>query len=277
MRKSRIDTLLVFLLLFGIVTGGWFFTKELLYQRKTEFLDKIGRISLEPSDSTAFLAGGQDSALDGTAFTGEELPEERIAEILTVWESGGMELPHEPRAGQMNMEQAIEAGKNWIITMADSGIIPAKPAQEKDETIHAVLCTIDTKVDFDEKLLSYWSIKFIKEELTVTLDIHAASGQIWKARILMWEEDGLIENYNDMEKWIRIAFPFIKENNIVAIGSAEGYEEVILQNRYSAYVKISEAQDVGGEWKKRLLRLEFGLGAEKKTEEGKVYRFSMDN
>lgn len=278
MRKSRIDTLFVFFVLFGIVVGGWFFTKELLYQKRTEFLETIGQISLEPSDSTAFMSDGRDHVWDGsdsTVFMGEELSEEQMAEVLEVWERGGIEVPHEPQTGQMSMEQAITAGKDWITAMADHGIISAGG---EDKTIHARLCTIETEVDFDKKLLSYWSIEYIKEELTVKMVIHAVSGQIWNAQILMWEENGLTESYID-EKWIGIAFPFMKDWDVVYAveGGEEEMEEGFAKGCVRAVVRISEVRDVKGDWEKSLLRLEFGLGTEKKMEMEKIYQFSDDN
>lgn len=277
-RKSRIDTLLVFFVSFGIVVGGWFFTKALLYQKRAEFLERIGQIPLEPSDSTAFLSDGQDHVWDGTdstVFTGEELSEEQMAEVLAVWERGGMEVPHEPKTGQISMEQAITAGKDWITAMAEQGIIPAGG---EDKTIHARLCTIETEVDFDKKLLSYWSIEYFKEELTVKMVIHAMSGQVWNAQILMWEENGMTEIYVD-EKWIGAAFPFMKDWDVEYVGAEgeEGIEDVFVKGCVRASAKISKVRDVRGEWDYGLLRLEFGMGTEKKTETGKIYQFSADN
>jgi len=278
MRKNKIGTMLVFLISLVIVIGGWFLTKALLDQKRAEFLGKRGQISLQPSDSASFLAEGQESNVsgkgDGAAFLGEAVSEEMMAKVLAVWESGGREKLHEPKPGQMDMEQALEAGKSWINTMTEQGIIPEKLAEGSYDTIAARLCSVDTRVDFDERLLSYWSLYFAKDEITVTLVVHALSGQIWKASIFLWEEDGLTENYTEIEKWIPIAFPFMKEGKSEFVGEGSA-GRVFSEGKVCAFVKVSEAHDMKGEWVKFLLHFEFELSLMENGD--KIYCYITNN
>ncbi len=212
MNKSKLYALIVFLLSFGVVVGGWFLTKALLSQKQEEFLDRTGQIALQSAETSLLLtdqpgeAGG--NLTEGTLFEGQPLSEEMMAKVLAVWESGGNELPHEPKKGQMNMEQVIDTGKEWIAAMAECGIVPKKLAECDFDKVTARLCTLDTQVDFDDSLLSYWLVQFTENDVSVSLTIHASSGKIWKASLSMKESDRLSNEYSH-EEMLEIAFPFM--------------------------------------------------------------------
>ena len=147
MNKSKLYAVVVFLLSFGVVIGGWFLTGTLLRQKQEEFLDRTGRIALQPAENSLFSSnqpGDTEGDLaDDTLFEGQLLSEGMMAEVLAVWESGGNELPHEPQKGQMNMEQAIETGKEWIADMAGCGIVPEELAECDFDKVTARLCRPD--------------------------------------------------------------------------------------------------------------------------------------
>ncbi len=220
MNKSKMYALIIFMLSFGAVIGGWFLTEALLYQKQEEFLDRTGRIALQSAESSLFSteqpgeAGGD--LTEETAFEGQPLSEEMMAKVLAVWESGGNELPHEPQKGQMNMEQAIDAGKDWITVMADYGIAPEKLAECDFDKVTAKLCTLDTQVDFDDSLLSYWLIQFTENDVTVSLTVHAASGEIWKASLSMKESDRSSKEYSP-DEMLEIAFPFTNRGSMETV------------------------------------------------------------
>lgn len=221
LNKSKPYALVVlFLLLFGVVIGGWFLTEALLLQKQEEFLDRTGRIArqtgmpsaLQPAETSLSSSDqpgetGGDLA-EGALFEGRPLSEEMMAQVLSVWESGGNELPHEPQEGQMNMEQAIETGKEWIAVMAECGIVPEGLAECDFDKVTARLCTLDTQVDFDDSLLSCWLVRYTENNVAVSLTVHASSGKIWKASLSMKESDRVPNEYSD-EEMLGIAFPFI--------------------------------------------------------------------
>ncbi|MCI8801426.1 MAG: hypothetical protein HFH88_16705 [Lachnospiraceae bacterium] len=214
----------LFLLSFGVVIGGWFLTEELLLQRQEEFLERTGRIArhtgmpsaLQPEETAPFSSNqpgepGGDLA-EGSLFEGQPLSEEMMAEVLSAWESGGNELPHEPRKGQINMEQAIDIGKEWIAVMAECGIAPEGLAECDFDKVAARLCTLDTQVSFDDSLLSCWLVQYTENDLVVSLTVHASSGKIWKASLSMKERDRA-SNESSYEEMLEIAFPFIERGS----------------------------------------------------------------
>ena len=214
----------LFLLSFGVVIGGWFLTEELLLQKQEEFLKRTGRIArqtgmpsaLQPAEDSLVSwnqPGGTSGDLEeGAFFEGQPLSEEIMAQILSVWENGGNELPHEPRKGQINMEQAIDIGKEWIAVMAECGIVPEGLAECDFDKVAARLCTLDTQVSFDDSLLSSWLVQYTENDVVVSLTVHASSGKIWKASLSMKERNRASSEYS-YEEMLEIAFPFIERGS----------------------------------------------------------------
>lgn len=212
MSKGKIYTLLVSVLSFSVVFGGWFLTKQLLNQKKTEMLKSSGQVALQSSETTWFGETWLDHTQSKSDFVGVELSENEIKKILEVWESGADEVPHEPLEGQMDMEQAIMEGRNWISNLSEQGILPAYLAECSFDKTSAKLCKPDAEVTFDEYLLSYWQNIYVEGDVKIILTINAATGQIWKADISMNESRMLNGTYTD-EDMLKIIFPFITEQN----------------------------------------------------------------
>lgn len=199
MSKGKLYTLLVFCLSFAVVFGGWFLTKEMLNRKETMLLARKGQVSMEVLE-TDFTV--QED------FQGEILTEDMMAEILTVWEAGGRERIHEPMAGQMNMEQAIKAGREWIATLAENNILPAYLQESGFDNTNAALYTLKSEVSLKENLISYWKVTYVEDDVKIILMLHAVSGQVWKADISMSEEKMLLGTGIE-EEALAIAFPFV--------------------------------------------------------------------
>lgn len=206
MRKDKIYTLLVFCLSLTVVFGGWFLTKELLYCKEKEMLSVKGQIVLE----NAKADGNENNPEVQENFVSQVLSEEQMAEVLTVWESGGREILHEPMAGQMKMEQAIEAGENWITSLAEKQILSADFVDYSFRDTSAVLCTLDSAVSLEESWISYWKITYTGDDVKIVLKIHAATGQVWKADISM-NEDKMLYGVCTDEEVLAVAFPFLTD------------------------------------------------------------------
>lgn len=220
MNKGKIYTLLVFSLSFTVVIGGWFLTKGMLNSKETETLDVKGQVFVDVSEADKT---GSDTTVQGD-FEGEVLSEETMAEVLAVWEAGGREVYHEPMAGQMNMEQAIKAGRDWINTLTENNILPVDLLECSFESINAVLCTLDSQASLERSLISYWTVTYKENDMEIILRIHAASGQVWKADISMSEDKMLYGTCSD-EELLAIAFPFLTgDNTEVAIDEDTAYK-----------------------------------------------------
>lgn len=211
MSKGKLYTLLTFIISFCVVIGGWFLTERLLNQREQEFLNSTGQIALQQSESALFENVMAEGMPDGSEFHGETLSETMMEMILAVWESGGYKQPCEPGEGQMNMEQAIMEGRGWIANLAKKGILPGYLEECSFDKTDAVCYTLDVEVLFEEALLNFWEIAYTEGDVKVTLTIHAVSGQVWKADILMDADKMIYEVYSE-EELLEIAFPFMMSN-----------------------------------------------------------------
>lgn len=263
MRSSRFFTLSIFLLSIGVVLGGWYLTRALLEHRRDEFLGKTGEIFMQPSETALFSAGvaedGSGETEGDVPFQRETLSEEMMFEVLAVWESNVREFPHEPRKGQMSMEQAIEAGKEWIAAMAEQKVIPEKVMEEEFDHVAARLCTPEAQVDFDENLLGYWFLTFILEDVEVDLTIHAMSGDIWRAGIRMDEQvspSGLYES----DGLLRVAFPFIGEGEEIIFFLDDNITSEPLSQRL-VYASVRQ-YSVLVSGKRPFVQIEFWLSSE---------------
>ncbi len=215
MSKGKIYTLITFFISFCVVIGGWFLTKRLLNRREEEFLNGTGQITLQQSESTLLAENGLNITAEGTLneneFHGEALSETMMEMILIVWDGGGYKLPCEPGEGQMNMEQAIIEGRDWIASLAEKGILPAYLGECSFDKTDAAFYTLDTEVSFEKALLNFWAITYTEGDVKITLTIHEVSRQVWKADILM-DADKMIYDACPDEEILETAFPFMAVN-----------------------------------------------------------------
>lgn len=241
MRKSRIYTTAMFLLAVCIIFGGWFMTARLLRVREEKFLDSTGRIEVQSAETALFSDSGQNTQTEEKEgheeFCGRTMTEYTRALVLAIWEYGGNEVPHEPLYGQMDMEQAIDAGKKWIENMAVQGVFTDELQEDEYDTVKASLFTLDTPLiisDLDRSMYSYWKVQFIRNDVTVELTIHADSGEIWEAGISVDRENSVVEVY-DLTYLLEYAFPFMEAGDVVWVDDVQAvmgvksslHEEVI--------------------------------------------------
>lgn len=232
MSRRTLSTLAGSLLCVFIVTGGWFLTRELLNQKEESLLGKIGQV---PQQSFEIAFSGKDGAEPFAetgrqdAFVGKELTEEEIAVILRICEAGGTEVLHEPVDGQMNMEQAIAAGQDWITGLARGKALPSELDECSFDKTGAQLCAVVVDAVFMEDLLSFWRVSYEKDDISIELLIHAASGQVWRAVILMNEGRMLVETGEGTDIF-KLAFPFMK-------GGFSAITDVETNTDYSSFEK----------------------------------------
>lgn len=209
-----------------VAFGGWFLTKELLDRKNAEFLNGTGAVALR-SGQTALLTQEQaDEA--ARAFKKHEIPEKQMREILLLWDYGVKEMPHDPKEAQMNMEQAIETGKQWIATLANREIVPKTLVDGDFDRITAQLGTVEIQTELDERLLSRWMLEYRKDDVDINLTIHAMSGEIWYANISMMAYSSLAYAYSSAEM-MALMFPREKRSVVDTIDMYDGHLIKVLE------------------------------------------------
>lgn len=233
MNKEKVYTLLTLALSLMVMIAGWVFTKSMLRQKEASMLAQRGKLYVEGPNLGVF-DDDPDIVPDGSDYrnilTEKHLSEMEMGEILAVWEMGGKELPHEPKAGQLDMEQAIDVGKNWVASLAEQGIVPQELIGDGYGNVSAKLLSLETKTGLDEIMLSYWSVQFTEGDNVIRLTIHAVCGEIWRANITMKRGDSKLAEYK-AEELFGIAFPFIEDGR---------EKQVQVQTGNTIYQSLSE-------------------------------------
>lgn len=202
MRRGRIYTFLLLLLSFTVVIGGWFLTKELLRQKEAQILAKRGTVYTLSSE-LVYQEEEQEEAFEGT-----EVTEDEIVNVLTAWESGGeMSYVKDPKEDEMNMDQAISAGKEWMDRLMEAGLLPDVSDQgyyRLAATMHALYnSAVNARAGF-------WRVSYEYSAMTVDLSIHASSGQVWQAFINI-HEDGTREEWTPRLELFYLMAPYLED------------------------------------------------------------------
>jgi len=165
-----------------IAVGGWILTSMLIDMRSDALFSatEIMWINVHEERISPFSdVYGGDASNDRIV-----LSESEIASVLNNWSSRGRERPHEPMAGQINMEQAITLGLAELSSYAEQGILPAELFTFN--TINANLRqNLPDGNQFLEPVYSYWTVIFTGEYTSVTLIMNAVTGQIWNIDIIL--------------------------------------------------------------------------------------------
>ncbi len=184
MLKQRMGTVGGVILAVVFALGGWLLTRWLIDNKEAALLSVTGRIWVD-APTLSPTPENSPPEVDDPEESKQKLPEltpEKVAAILALWESGGDEQPHEPRAYQLTMEAAMEAAKNSLYDFVDGGLLPEQALVYNK--VNAYLCQRQGKALLPSELepyCSYWTVTFSGADISATLVLNAVSGQIWRA------------------------------------------------------------------------------------------------
>ena len=180
--KQTIFTAGGIVLSFIIAFGGWMLTSILIDMRSDALFSAAEIIWINvPEERVLLFSDVYDSDAPNDRLV---LSEREIVSVLNNWSSRGRERPHEPMAGQINMEQAITLGIAGLSSYAEQGVLPAEFFTFN--TINANLRqNMQDGHQFLEPVYSYWTVVFTGEYMSATLIMNAATGQIWNIDITL--------------------------------------------------------------------------------------------
>ena len=192
MNKRNFLTVAGITLSFAIAIGGWFLISYLIEIKSDKLLSVTLNVATNalnniPLDMTSTIS---DSTGDDFPIAQSNLSENEIVSILKNWNSSGRETPHEPTAEQLNMEQAIEAGNEWLSVISRLNIFP-------DELLHFTNMRAylfqnlpsEQGGRFLPPAYSYWTVVFTNDSISVNMVINAVSGQVWKTDVNIFKMD----------------------------------------------------------------------------------------
>jgi len=188
------------ILSFVIAIGGWVLTSTLIDMRSDALLSASGITLMNAPDARLPESSISSTAVDDPNVEAPMLPdyaqntdgptlsENEIISIIKNLESPTIERLHEPSAGQITMEQAIESGQAWCSVFSESGIIPAELFNWEDMRINAYLSQrlpLDQSEQFLNPIYSYWTVTYSSVYMDTNLDINAVTGKVLKANIAL--------------------------------------------------------------------------------------------
>ena len=246
MKEGNRYILIMAALLFLVVFGGWFFMDKLLSAKEGQILSQTGQVTIQPvaNDDKNGSAGEMVSENNQGEFMEKILSEEEIAEVLSVWEAGGKKIPHDPRKGQMSMEQAVDKGSWWIANMAEAKILPDEMVTGNFDNITAKLFALENETDIEIQKLSMWEITYTKSDVEILMKIHAWSGEVWMADIDADKEFAVYEEYPD-EWLLGTAFSTFswRGGSSAYLGNGIYYEEGQNGSVYTMLQRYDEIRD----------------------------------
>ena len=192
MRKKNIRTVIGVTLSIAIAIGGWFLTSNLIEIK----LDKLIPITLHvatntldntPADMTSIIPNNTEDDFTPAQYN---LYENEIVSILENWDSSGRETPHEPTSEQLNMEQAIETGKEWLHFISGLHIFPDEWLHFSDARAYLFQNVLtEQNGGLLPPVYSYWKVTFTNESMNINMVINAVTGQVWKTDMNTFEDN----------------------------------------------------------------------------------------
>ena len=181
MTKRNILTAMGIVLSFIIAVGGWVLTGRLMDVRSDMLMSATGATPIAMPMTVPLPA--QDESQDEYVYLQPLLTEQEIVSILRNWEAPGRTIPHEPTREQINMEEAIAVGENWLSFIGELLSLSDEILIFDTITAHLSQNQQRTGNGFLPPAYSFWTVALSNRFINATMTINAVEGQVWKSEI----------------------------------------------------------------------------------------------
>ena len=181
MVKRIIFTGIGIALSFAIAIGGWVLISRLIDINSDSLMSATGvmpiamPISLPP----------QDDPQSDLIYVQPLLTEQEIVSILQNLESPGRTRPHEPTGGQIDLQQALEIGEEWMRFMALELNLPDELLVFENAVAYLSQNQLRNGDAFLPPAYSFWSISYSNNFIEMQLLINAVEGQVWRSDLTL--------------------------------------------------------------------------------------------
>ena len=236
---------LMFAVLF--IFGSMAAMNYILRIRETQLLTESGRAEVEsPVREWEGWGIGDENVVSGDT-DGERyvLTTNQVEEAVKRWNNRTAVTLHDPVAGQISMEEAIENGERWLIEM--------EIGEEKDATsfsISAELGVGGQKQDAGERLeayFSFWTVTYSNQSMSAILYLNAVTGKVWGAEITLYE--GLPKKLQDdrLQLFVEMAGLQVADGTSVVIDSGQTRTEMAIKESRLYAQEHSYSMSIGYE------------------------------
>lgn len=189
--KSHKYTLITVFLSFVFTLGSMAGMNLILKARERQFLTESGRTVVEAPIRVWQEQRAEEDNEENTGKDRYTLSTRQIEEAIVNWGKSEKMIIHNPVTGQISMEEAIQAGNQWLTDMGmeDIGI-----NQNADPYLtNAILCTsfpVDKELTGmpPELYYSFWEVQLSNPSFGAVLYVNAVNGMVMNAEIILYED-----------------------------------------------------------------------------------------
>lgn len=224
-KYTFISLMFAVLFIFGSMTA----MNYILRAREMQLLTESGRVEIEsPVREWEGWGMGDENVVSGdTDGEGYILTTNQVEEAVKSWNNRTAVTLHDPVAGQISMEEAIENGKRWLVEM--------EIGEEKGAasfSISAELGVGGQKQDAGERLeayFSFWTVTYSNQSMSAILYLNAVTGKVWGAEITLYEE--LPQKLQDdrLQLFVELAGLQVSDGTSAVIDSGQTRSEIAIK------------------------------------------------
>ena len=241
-KYTFISLMFAVLFIFGSMTA----MNYILRVRETQLLTESGRAEVEsPVREWEGWGIGDEIVVSGDT-DGERyvLTTNQVEEAVKSWNNRTAVTLHDPVAGQITMEEAIENGERWLIEM--------EIGKEKDAasfSISAELGVGGQKQDTGERLeayFSFWTVTYSNQSMSAILYLNAVTGKVWGAEITLYEELPKKLQDDRLQLFVELAGLQVSDDSVVT-DSGETRSEIAIKESQLYAQEHSYSMSIGYE------------------------------
>ncbi|MCM1187111.1 MAG: hypothetical protein NC251_10615 [Lachnoclostridium sp.] len=181
-------TILTLLASFAFIAGSMAGMNFILRIEEEQLLKGSGEILIEsPVLAWQGYGNGADEKEKDADSKMPILTMEQIEDAVKCWNNRKGEILHNPVEGQLSMEEAVQAGEDWL---AKTGFVKEEKTGGEVFKVKATLgmgyMDASAKTQL-EPYYSFWTIKFANENQYIILYLNAVTGGVWGAEINLYE------------------------------------------------------------------------------------------
>lgn len=187
MKKTYKYTFLTMFLALAFIFGSMAAMNFILYIREGRLLSESGMAVVE-SPVRPWQGWGEepDEKDDGKRYS---LTAVQVRDAMERWNKRLGETLHDPVEGQIPMEEAVQEGEEWLISMG----IGEGEAQGADDGLKFVKAALgvgiqkgSSKVQL-EPYYSFWTVHFSGSYTDAVLYLNAVTGRVWRAEVTLYD------------------------------------------------------------------------------------------
>lgn len=218
-------TVLTLLLTLIFAVGSMAGMHLVLRVREQQLLSQQGKVAVESPvrawQKEEDAASGQELYL---------LTIEQMQEVISTWDEHLAVTVHSPVNGQLPMETAIEAGKEWLVQMGFGAAADVDVPEVY--SVKASLSIVNQNQSAGaqaEPYYSFWVLRFVNQSMMAFLRLNAVTGTVWSADITLYEDVPEDISCEKLKRFVELSGLSVPETDMNVITENAGRTNAVLK------------------------------------------------